>query len=97
MSPNPQPKREKQMEGKIRERERRAFTARMIDGLRQHGNYNLPAGASMNQVLVAVVSEAGYTVDSDGTTYRPPPPSNVVSNIKLKHQCLAALLRSRMS
>nr|GMD95018.1 beta-amylase 8 [Ipomoea batatas] len=80
MSPNPQPKREKQMEGKIRERERRAFTARMIDGLRQHGNYNLPAGASMNQVLVAVVSEAGYTVDSDGTTYRPPPPSNVPSN-----------------
>nr|GMD96673.1 beta-amylase 8 [Ipomoea batatas] len=76
MSPNPQPKREKQMEGKIRERERRAFTARMIDGLRQHGNYNLAAGASMNQVFVAVVSEAGYTVDSDGTTYRPPPPSN---------------------
>nr|GLL49333.1 beta-amylase 8 isoform X1 [Ipomoea trifida] len=79
MSPNPQPKREKQMDGKIRERKRREFTARMIAGLLQHGNYNLPARASQNQVLAAVVSEAGYTVGPDGTTYRPPPPSNVVS------------------
>nr|GMD98541.1 beta-amylase 8 [Ipomoea batatas] len=70
--------REKQMEHMFRERDRRAFTTRIIDGLRQHGNYNLPTGASMNQVLVAVVNEAGYIVGPDGTTYRPPPPSNVV-------------------
>ncbi|KAK9144097.1 hypothetical protein Sjap_004000 [Stephania japonica] len=61
---------------KLRERHRRAITSRMLAGLRQYGNFTLPARADMNDVLAALAREAGWTVDSDGTTYRssPPPP-----------------------
>ncbi|XP_020600192.1 beta-amylase 8 isoform X2 [Phalaenopsis equestris] len=71
--------REKEKERtKLRERHRRAITSRMLAGLRQHGNFPLPARADMNDVLAALAREAGWTVDLDGTTYRtsptPPPP-----------------------
>ncbi|KAK8915907.1 Beta-amylase 8 [Platanthera zijinensis] len=71
--------REKEKERtKLRERHRRAITSRMLAGLRQHGNFPLPARADMNDVLAALAREAGWTVNPDGTTYRqsltPPPP-----------------------
>ncbi|GMQ03760.1 hypothetical protein CsSME_00049431 [Camellia sinensis var. sinensis] len=72
--------REKEKERtKLRERHRRAITSRMLAGLRQYGNFPLPARADMNDVLAALAREAGWTVDSDGTTYRSsPPPSQMV-------------------
>ncbi|GAV73054.1 Glyco_hydro_14 domain-containing protein/DUF822 domain-containing protein [Cephalotus follicularis] len=69
--------REKEKERtKLRERHRRAITSRMLAGLRQYGNFPLPARADMNDVLAALAREAGWTVEPDGTTYRqstPPP------------------------
>lgn len=70
--------REKEKERtKLRERHRRAITSRMLAGLRQYGNFLLPARADMNDVLAALAREAGWTVEPDGTTYRsspvPPP------------------------
>nr|CAB3445462.1 unnamed protein product [Digitaria exilis] len=66
---------------KLRERHRRAITSRMLAGLRQHGNFSLPARADMNDVLAALARAAGWTVHPDGTTFRssnqpplPPPP-----------------------
>ncbi|KAJ4829407.1 Beta-amylase 8 [Turnera subulata] len=54
-----------------------AITSRMLAGLRQYGNFPLPARADMNDVLAALAREAGWTVEADGTTYRqspvPPP------------------------
>nr|CAD1820825.1 unnamed protein product [Ananas comosus var. bracteatus] len=52
----------------------------MLAGLRQYGNFLLPARADMNDVLAALAREAGWLVEPDGTTYRPqssssaPPP-----------------------
>ncbi|GLT91354.1 hypothetical protein SLE2022_092450 [Rubroshorea leprosula] len=67
--------REKEKERtKLRERHRRAITSRMLAGLRQYGNFPLPARADMNDVLAALAREAGWTVDPDGTTYRHSPP-----------------------
>ncbi|KAG0454355.1 hypothetical protein HPP92_025659 [Vanilla planifolia] len=66
--------REKEKERtKLRERHRRAITSRMLAGLRQHGNFPLPARADMNDVLAALAREAGWIVELDGTTYRPSP------------------------
>lgn len=63
--------REKEKERtKLRERHRRAITSRMLAGLRQYGNFPLPARADMNDVLAALAREAGWTVEPDGTTYR---------------------------
>lgn len=63
--------REKEKERtKLRERQRRAITSRILSGLRQYGNYTLPARADINDVIAALAREAGWTVDSDGTTYR---------------------------
>ncbi|RVX02109.1 Beta-amylase 8 [Vitis vinifera] len=72
--------REKEKERtKLRERHRRAITSRMLAGLRQYGNFPLPARADMNDVLAALAREAGWTVEADGTTYRQsPPPSQMV-------------------
>ncbi|KAL0330979.1 UNVERIFIED_CONTAM: Beta-amylase 8 [Sesamum angustifolium] len=71
--------REKEKERtKLRERHRRAITSRMLAGLRQYGNFPLPARADMNDVIAALAREAGWTVEADGTTYRqssPAPPS----------------------
>ncbi|KAH1234612.1 Beta-amylase 8 [Glycine max] len=73
--------REKEKERtKLRERHRRAITSRMLAGLRQYGNFPLPARADMNDVLAALAREAGWVVDADGTTYRQcPPPSHMGS------------------
>ncbi len=66
--------REKEKERtKLRERHRRAITSRMLAGLRQYGNFPLPARADMNDVLAALAREAGWVVDADGTTYRQSP------------------------
>ncbi|GKV09947.1 hypothetical protein SLEP1_g21382 [Rubroshorea leprosula] len=72
--------REKEKERtKLRERHRRAITRRMLAGLRQYGNFPLPASADMNDVLSALAREAGWTVEPDGTTYRhSPPPQQMV-------------------
>ncbi|XP_057849875.1 beta-amylase 2, chloroplastic isoform X1 [Cryptomeria japonica] len=64
--------REKERERtKLRERQRRAITSRILSGLRQYGNYSLPVRADINDVIAALAREAGWTVDPDGTTYRP--------------------------
>ncbi|KAL4570425.1 hypothetical protein LXL04_026077 [Taraxacum kok-saghyz] len=69
--------REKEKERtKLRERHRRAITSRMLAGLRQYGNFPLPARADMNDVLAALAREAGWTVDADGTTFRQSTPSS---------------------
>ncbi|RWW13246.1 hypothetical protein GW17_00023059 [Ensete ventricosum] len=66
--------REKEKERtKLRERHRRSITSRMLAGLRQYGNFLLPARADMNDVLAALAREAGWIVEPDGTTYRPSP------------------------
>ncbi|CAK9324440.1 unnamed protein product [Citrullus colocynthis] len=63
--------REKEKERtKLRERHRRAITSRILAGLRQYGNFPLPARADMNDVLAALAREAGWVVEADGTTYR---------------------------
>jgi hypothetical protein len=45
----------------------------MLAGLRQHGNFPLPARADMNDVLAALACAAGWTVQPDGTTFRSSP------------------------
>ncbi|KAJ7287939.1 hypothetical protein O6H91_05G110000 [Diphasiastrum complanatum] len=57
---------------KLRERQRRAITTKIFSGLRKHGGYNLPPRADINDVLKALAVEAGWIVESDGTTYRRP-------------------------
>ncbi|GAB4857962.1 Beta-amylase 8 [Ancistrocladus abbreviatus] len=72
--------REKEKERtKLRERHRRAITSRMLAGLRQYGNFPLPARADMNDVLGALAREAGWIVEADGTTYRPSPPAQMAA------------------
>ncbi|XP_071730094.1 BES1/BZR1 homolog protein 4-like [Rutidosis leptorrhynchoides] len=55
---------------KRRERRRRAISAKIFGGLRMYGNYKLPKHCDNNEVLKALADEAGWTVESDGTTYR---------------------------
>ncbi|KAL8139179.1 hypothetical protein V2J09_005180 [Rumex salicifolius] len=54
---------------KLRERHRRAITARILAGLRKHGNYNLRVRADINDVIAALAREAGWVVLPDGTTF----------------------------
>lgn len=54
---------------KLRERHRRAITARILAGLRRHGNYNLRVRADINDVIGALAREAGWVVLPDGTTF----------------------------
>lgn len=63
---------------KRRERRRRAIAAKIYAGLRMYGNYKLPKHCDNNEVLKALCSEAGWTVEEDGTTYRkvPSKPTN---------------------
>ncbi|GLT60656.1 hypothetical protein SLA2020_334130 [Shorea laevis] len=56
---------------KLRERHRRAITARILAGLRRHGNYNLRVRADINDVIAALAREAGWVVLPDGTTFPP--------------------------
>ncbi|XP_042505641.1 beta-amylase 2, chloroplastic-like, partial [Macadamia integrifolia] len=62
------PKEEKERT-KLRERHRRAITARILAGLRRHGNYNLRVRADINDVIAALAREAGWVVLPDGTTF----------------------------
>lgn len=68
------PKEEKERT-KLRERHRRAITARILAGLRRHGNYNLRVRADINDVIAALAREAGWIVLPDGTTFPSPSPS----------------------
>ncbi|XP_010670445.2 beta-amylase 2, chloroplastic isoform X2 [Beta vulgaris subsp. vulgaris] len=54
---------------KLRERHRRAITARILAGLRRHGKYNLRVRADINDVIAALAREAGWVVLPDGTTF----------------------------
>lgn len=54
---------------KLRERQRRAITAKILAGLRKHGNYNLKPRSDINDVIAALAREAGWEVEPDGTTY----------------------------
>ncbi|XP_021903090.1 beta-amylase 8 [Carica papaya] len=77
--------REKEKERtKLRERHRRAITSRMLAGLRQYGNFPLPARADMNDVLAALAREAGWTVEPDGTTYRQSPPPHQMASFPVR-------------
>lgn len=67
------PKEEKERT-KLRERHRRAITARILAGLRRHGNYNLRVRADINDVIAALAREAGWVVLPDGTTFPPSSP-----------------------
>ncbi|XP_068653896.1 BES1/BZR1 homolog protein 4-like [Aristolochia californica] len=58
---------------KLRERKRRAITTKIFHGLRKHGGYNLPPRADINDVLRHLAGEAGWVIESDGTTYRTKP------------------------
>nr|DAD47367.1 TPA_asm: hypothetical protein HUJ06_017304 [Nelumbo nucifera] len=62
------PKEEKERT-KLRERHRRSITARILAGLRRHGNYNLRVRADINDVIAALAREAGWIVLPDGTTF----------------------------
>ncbi|KAG2290036.1 hypothetical protein Bca52824_049640 [Brassica carinata] len=44
---------------KLRERHRRAITARILGGLRRHGNYNLRVRADINDVIAALARKLG--------------------------------------
>jgi brassinosteroid resistant 1/2 len=55
---------------RVRERRRRAISAKIFTGLRNFGNYQLPRHCDNNEVLRALCNEAGWTVEPDGTTYR---------------------------
>ncbi|KAG9439124.1 hypothetical protein H6P81_019289 [Aristolochia fimbriata] len=66
---------------KLRERKRRAITTKIFHGLRRHGGYKLPPRADINDVLRHLAGEAGWVIESDGTTYRTKGP--------VPHQCPA--------
>lgn len=70
---------------KLRERQRRAITAKILAGLRRHGNYNLRVRADINDVISALAREAGWVVLPDGTTF----PSRSQPQVTLLHfkQC----------
>ncbi|KAK1290103.1 Beta-amylase 7 [Acorus calamus] len=61
--------REEKERTKLRERHRRAITARILAGLRRHGNYSLRVRADINDVIAALAREAGWVVLPDGTTF----------------------------
>jgi beta-amylase len=68
-TPNRRRAREEKERTKMRERQRRAITGRILAGLRQHGNYSLRARADINEVIAALAREAGWVVLPDGTTF----------------------------
>ncbi|CAM0953125.1 unnamed protein product [Alopecurus aequalis] len=61
--------REEKERTKVRERQRRAVTGRILAGLRRHGNYSLRVRADINEVVAALAREAGWVVLPDGTTF----------------------------
>lgn len=90
--------REKEKERtKLRERHRRAITSRMLAGLRQYGNFPLPARADMNDVLAALAREAGWTVEADGTTFRQSTPSSKLVNYSSLLSIIISFIRALIS
>ncbi|KAE8671536.1 Omega-hydroxypalmitate O-feruloyl transferase [Hibiscus syriacus] len=67
---------------KLLKRNRRAFTRRLLAGLRQYGDFSLPVRSDMNAVLAALAREAGWTVESDDTTYRHCPSRHNQQNLR---------------
>ncbi|PQM38652.1 beta-amylase 8 [Prunus yedoensis var. nudiflora] len=83
---------------KLRERLRRSITSRMLAGLRQYGNFPLPARADMNDVLAALAREAGWVVEADGTTYRQsPPPSQIAMGMRSVESPVSSGVRATKS
>jgi beta-amylase len=76
--------REEKERTKLRERQRRAITGRILAGLRQHGNYSLRARADINEVIAALAREAGWVVLPDGTTF-PSTPSSAAAAAQVGH------------
>ena len=76
---------------KLRERRRRAITAKILAGLRRHGNYNLRVRADINDVIAALAREAGWVVLPDGTTF--PPRSQVKGQLVVILQLSLHLLQ----
>jgi beta-amylase len=74
---------------KLRERHRRAITARILAGLRRHGNYNLRVRADINDVIAALAREAGWVVLPDGTTF---PSRSQVLISQVRSLCLICYL-----
>ncbi|OAY83774.1 Beta-amylase 7 [Ananas comosus] len=85
--------REEKERTKLRERHRRAITARILAGLRRHGNYNLRVRADINEVIAALAREAGWVVLPDGTTF----PSSSSSSHSHSHSHSQCVGRSRRS
>lgn len=79
---------------KIRERRRRAITAKIFSGLRTHGNYTLPKHCDNNEVLRALCSQAGWNVEPDGTTYPEVYVLSVYSSFNSWSWCNTYLLKS---
>ncbi|KAK1314113.1 Beta-amylase 7 [Acorus calamus] len=67
--------REEKERTKLRERHRRAITARILAGLRRHGNYNLRVRADINDVIAALAREAGWNARPAGGSPSPMTPS----------------------
>lgn len=44
--------------------------ANIVSGLRNYGGYNLPQNAPDIEYIRALLREAGYVTNVDGTTYR---------------------------
>lgn len=86
----PRPLEEKERT-KLRERHRRAITARILAGLRRHGNYNLRVRADINDVIAALAREAGWVVLPDGTTF---PSQSQVLDIFLTNSPFEIILES---
>lgn len=76
----------------MRERQRRAITTKIFNGLRKHGGYRLSPRSDINQVLRHLASEAGWIVDPDGTTYRSSSSSTVCAVCLLFHFIPISLL-----
>ncbi|KAM0916530.1 hypothetical protein ACQ4PT_010089 [Festuca glaucescens] len=80
--------REEKERTKVRERQRRAVTGRILAGLRRHGNYSLRVRADINEVVAALAREAGWVVLPDGTTF----PSSSSSHSQVVTQLTSQLL-----
>lgn len=85
--------REEKERTKLRERQRRAITGRILAGLRQHGNYSLRARADINEVIAALAREAGWVVLPDGTTF----PSSAAAAAQVGRSLCCFLLSQSVS
>jgi beta-amylase len=56
-------------------------TARILAGLRRHGNYILPFRADINEVVAALAWEARWVILPDGTTFPSSASAQVTSQL----------------